>query len=202
MTTKKANGKNGQTSEAELKKLRTHIADVSVSIAKHKTALTTIPEDAKHVSVRVMQQNLIDKLGEELQRSQTRLKRLEDDVVAAARVEEQRQIAKPREEKLEWLKTHPPTCDCGFVAELVQGITNPVVIGSGLGDPNARITLAYNCTNPSLVSGKHRFWLDLDKDVVFIDGELKPRTPTVKRKGSTPQTITLDKATMFVDKKV
>jgi hypothetical protein len=160
----------------QIEKLKVHIEDITTSVAGHKKALTTIPETAKYVAVRVMQQSLIDKLGEELQRSQTKLKNLEETLDAEEKAEGQLEVAKTRQERIDFLeKSHPKCPQCGFPGDLVKGIRQPTIIGVGLGDINARVFMDYVCTNGNLFHGKHRFKLDIDRDLEETASAKKPR---------------------------
>jgi hypothetical protein len=170
--------------------------DIEQRLASNNALLVEVHEKQKLAQAMVLDPNAS---AEEGWLSTQALKQAEEGILHSMRIlqhqleqltktqieEAQIQVAKPRQEKLDWLKTHPATCECGFVGKLVEGIRNPVIVGSGLGDEHARITLAYDCSNPNLTGGHHRFWLNLDSDVVLVDGELKPRTSTVKRKDST-----------------
>jgi len=144
-------------------KRKEQLGEISVSIAKVNSRLATASDEqleaiAKElVSLTKQKDILIASLRVMLQQE-----RQEQET---AREAAKLKVAKPRLERIAWLREpgHEPSCpECGSPGKLVENIQNPVIVG-GLGDPNARVTFAYRCENPDIAKGKHRFWLNLDE---------------------------------------
>jgi hypothetical protein len=94
----------------------------------------------------------------------------EDAEKAEARKKAEDAVAKPRLERIDWLKENPEKVlcpSCGFPAKIEASSQPPMSV---LGNKNTRILFTYTCENPSLASGRHRFCVNVDEDL-----ELKPR---------------------------
>jgi hypothetical protein len=103
-----------ENDKAVLEKLKQHAEDTAASLARHKVALTTIPEDAKHIPIRVAQQMLIDKIAEELQQSKDKLARLEQTIAdAETKRQTEERIKALNALEVEYAKHPPRICDFG-----------------------------------------------------------------------------------------